>query len=354
MSVHLEGGRWYVRFQINGTRIRKAIKEARTKKQAERAEQVLRNELFEKRWGDGGQRNFAEFVENTYKPDARQHKKGYAVELSVLNALVQRFGKFRLCEITPQQVIEFQQQRASEITIRGAKRSRATVNRDMAVLSAIFKLATRLGDVRENPVSRIRYFGNLPKRDRVLSDEEEIALLNSLSDDIELRSKIEILLYTGLRRQELFSLQWRDIDFENGVIRLRPETTKTARPRTIPMFSNVRRIFSYLQSQTENDLPLSLVFPGVETRKGSFSAQLKRATKALGIHSITAHSLRHTFSTRANRFGVDPFAQKESLGHSKLTQTADYTHQSSETFLRNFQGFEQHLLNRQNVSLLNS
>lgn len=75
MSVHLENGRWYVRFQVNGLRIRKVIKEARTKKQADRAEQVLKNELFEKRWGETGQRNFGDFVDNTYRAYAKQHKK---------------------------------------------------------------------------------------------------------------------------------------------------------------------------------------------------------------------------------------------------------------------------------------
>ncbi len=346
MSVHIENGRWYVRFQINGNRIRKAIKEARTRKQAERAEQILKNELFEKRWGESGQRYFKEFVETTYTPYAKQHKKGFNVERSVLKALIESFGKLRLCEVTPPRVLDFQQQRSAETTCRGSVRSRATVNRDVAVLSAIFKLACRLGEVKENPVSKIQYYGNLPKRDRILSDDEEMTLLNRVANDPILKDTTEILLYTGLRRRELFVLEWRDIDFESGVIRLRSETTKTETPRTIPMFSNVRSILLTLKKIAGDVSPESLIFPGAKTRALSFSARLKSVCEDLGLANITAHSLRHTFSTRANRFGVDPFAQKESLGHSKLQQTADYTHQSSATFLENFDGFERHLQKR--------
>lgn len=344
--VFLEKGTWYVRFQVGGVRIRKAIKEARTKTQAERAERVLRNELFERTWGETGQRNFADFVEKVYKPHARQHKRGFNVERSVLNALLESFGKLRLAEVTPQVVLQFQQHRESGITTRGKQRSRATVNRDVAVLSAIFKLAGRLGEVKENPVSKIQYFGNLPKRDRVLSDDEEVLLLERMKDNKDLRRKFEILLYTGLRRSELFLLQWRDVDLELGRLRLREETTKTGTQRTTPLFSNVRKIFAELFAEARNPPPNSLIFAGPNCRAITFSTKLKEMCDSVGIENITAHSLRHTFSTRANRFGVDPFAQKEALGHAKLAQTADYTHQSNETFLRNFDGFENHVRQR--------
>jgi integrase len=345
MSVHLENGRWYVRFQVGGTRVRKAIKEARTKKQAEHAERILRNEIFEKRWGESGQRNFAEFIETTYKPNARQHKRGFHVELTVLKALVDLFGQYRLGEITPQHVFEFQQKRASETTNRRKVRSRATVNRDMAVLSAVFKLAIRLGELKENPVSKIQYFGNLPKRDRVLSDDEEVTLLKALNREPDLRRKVEILLYTGLRRSELFRLQWRDVDFAAGVIRLRAETTKTGRSRTIPLLSNVRRILATMKEQ-ERRSATDEIFEGGDAAATLFSARLDAVCERVGISGVTAHVLRHTFSTWANKFNVDPFAQKEALGHSKLSQTSDYTHQSGETLKRNFDGFEKHIQER--------
>ncbi len=346
MPVYQINGHWHYAFAINGTRYRKAIKEARTRRQAERAEQVARNEVFERRWGETGRRNFADFVEKVYKPHARNHKKGFEVERSVLKALVESLGNFSLGEITTEKVQQFQDLRAGEVTQRGTVRSKATVNRDVAVLSAIMKLAVRLGELRENPVSKVSWYSNLPKRDRVLSDEEEVRVLKGLQDNEDLRDKFEILLYTGLRRSELFRLEWRDIDFENGLIRLRPETTKTAKGRVIVMCSNVRRILERRAFAATTKAPTTIVFDGIKNRAAAFTLELSEACKNLGIENVSPHTLRHTYSTRANRFGVDPFAQKAALGHTKLSQTADYTHQSLETFRRNFEGFEQHLEKR--------
>lgn len=345
MAVFEENGTWYVRFQVDGTRIRKAIKEARTKTQAEKAERAIRNQLFERKWGETGLRSFGEFVEKTYKPFARQHKRGFRVEKSVLLILDQCFGTLRLGDITPQLVLQFQNRRATEITNRGTKRSKATVNRDMAVLSAIMKLALNLGEIRENPVTKIKYFGNLPKRDRILTDAEEVTLLQGIRDDRDLAHGVEFLLYTGLRRGEMFKLQWRDIDLDSNRITLRAETTKTGHRRTVPILSNVRKIL--LERYTESTSPSSLIFDGTARNlETAFSVRFREACAAINLEGITAHTLRHTFSTRANRFGVDPFAQKEALGHAKLSQTADYTHQSSDTFDKNFAGFEAFLGSR--------
>jgi integrase len=53
--------------------------------------------------------------------------------------------------------------------------------------------------------------------------------------------------------------------------------------------------------------------------------------------------LRHTFSTRADKFQVGAFTQKEVLGHSKLSMTGVYTHPAKETLKANLDGFEQHI-----------
>ena len=96
MSVHqrkTKKGSWYVNITINGKKVRKVIKEARTRRQALKAERVLLDEIFENRYGNGGQRNFADFVEKSYKPYAKEHRRGYTVELSILGVLLEKFGR---------------------------------------------------------------------------------------------------------------------------------------------------------------------------------------------------------------------------------------------------------------------
>jgi integrase len=343
MSVYQRNGHWHLSITINGKRIRKAIKEAQTRRQAERAERILRNEIFENRYGIGGQKLFSDFVEKSYKPHAKEHKKGYSVELSVLNVLIERFGKYRLCEITPEEIEEFKRFRASEITCRGKKRSKATVNRDIAVLSAVFNLAKDFGEIKINSVENVKYYSNLPSRERVLSEVEERILLKRISDDVRFSRQVEILLYTGMRRGELFKLEWRDIDLKEGYIYLRKEITKTGKPRSVPMFSNVKAIFEGIYNEAGEIEKTNEVFPGILSQTNAFSTKFREVCSELGWHDLTVHSLRHTFSTRCNKYGVSPFAQKALLGHSKLTMTDRYTHISNDTLKANLLEFEEHI-----------
>jgi integrase len=352
MAVHQINGHWYLSITINKKRIRKAIKEAQTRRQAEKAERILRNEIYENRFGIGGQKLFAEFVEKSYKPYAKEHKKGYSVECSVLNVLIKRFGKYRLCEITPEEVETFKRHRATEFTLRKTIRSKATVNRDVAVLSAVFNLAKDFGEIKENPVSNVKYYGNLPSRERILSDDEETMLFDRIHDKTDLSRKIEILLYTGMRRGELFKIEWRDIDLANGFINIRKEITKTGKARIIPMLSNVKDIFESLHREVEQTLPLKEIFLGAESQAGKLSKHFRDVCSELGFNDLTIHSLRHTFSTRADKYKVGAFAQKMLLGHSKLSMTDRYTHVSKETLRENLDGFEQYLIQRKDKNNL--
>lgn len=342
-------GSWYLTVTINGKRIRKTIKGARTRRQAERAERVLRDELFENRYGDGGQKLFSDFVENSYKPYAKEHKKGYTVELSTLKVLVAKFGSKKLIEILPEEIENFKRQRKAEITTRGKERSKSTVNRDVAVLSAVFNLAKDFGEIKKNPVNSVKYYTDLNSRDRVLSDDEETILFDFIRDDVKFSRQIEILLYTGMRRGELFKLEWRDMDLTKNQIHIRKETTKTGKGRTLPMLSNVRDIFENIFREAGEVNESEKIFIGIKSQATKFSKQFQDICSELGLKDLTVHSLRHTYSTRADRFGVGAFAQKALLGHAKLSMTDRYTHPSDETLKNSLSGFEQHISHRKDT-----
>lgn len=348
MAVYQRGESWYFDITINKKRIRRKIKEARTKRQALKAERILRDEIFENRFGVGGQIYFKDFVEDSYKPFAKDSKKAstYIVEKSVLKDLLKEFGKQRLFEITPEQIEQFKRRRVSEITRWKTKRSKSTVNRDIAVLSAIFNLAKSYGEVKENSVDSVKYYTNLPSRTRVLSEIEEKILFKKIKDDVEFSRQIEILLYTGMRRGELFKLEWQDVDLDDGFITLRAETTKTNKSRYIVMFDDVIEIFKQLKIEAGNVGKTDRIFTGTKSQAGAFSKKFREVCSELGWDTLTVHSLRHTFSTRANEAGVNPFAQKAVLGHSKLNQTDKYTHPSKETIKAGMKPFMERLTKR--------
>ncbi len=347
MSVYQRNGHWHLSVTINGRRIRKAIKEARTKRQAEQAERVLRDEIFEKRYGNGGQKFFTDFVENSYKPYAKEHKKGYYVELSILKVLVETFRNKRLIDIDTEAIEKFKRIRSSEITSRGVKRSKATVNRDVSVLSAVFNLAKEFGDIKFNPVENVKYYTSLPSRERILSEIEERILFKRISNDTEFSKQIEILLYTGIRRGELFKLEWRDVDLNDGFINIRRETTKNGKSRIVPMLSNVKVIFENLLIEAGDVQETQRIFQGKQSQLGEFSAKFRKICSELGWKDLMVHSLRHTFSTRADKYKVGAFAQKALLGHSKLTMTDRYTHISKETLKESLMNFENFIVEKE-------
>ena len=98
MSVRKRKNRWHYDFQVCGVRHRGSIPEARNKAQAERAEAKLKHDLFERRFGGGISKSFAEFVAEAYEPWAKS-KRSYRSEQFFIQAAVAHFKNFALDDI---------------------------------------------------------------------------------------------------------------------------------------------------------------------------------------------------------------------------------------------------------------
>jgi hypothetical protein len=93
MAVRKRGERWYFDVVVRGERFRGVIPEARTGRQAERAEKVLMNDLFERRFGQAECTvKFSKFVETHYRPWIETHKRSAQSDRSFLKALESFFG----------------------------------------------------------------------------------------------------------------------------------------------------------------------------------------------------------------------------------------------------------------------
>jgi integrase len=100
-----------------------------------------------------------------------------------------------------------------------------TVNFDLNVLHAIFDMAQREGIIERNPVDNAPRPKNLRKRWRILKPEEIQRVERAFTDD-EQRLMFRLLTRTAMRRTELVSLRWRDIDFERGLVRVEDSKTE--------------------------------------------------------------------------------------------------------------------------------
>ncbi len=147
---------------------------------------------------------------------------------------------------------------------------------------------------------------------------------------------------TGMRSGELLGLRWKDLDLDDGVVRVRrslsltkegfvfnpPKSTKSKRiieliPRTVESLTTHRK--AALHTGREH-----LVFgtDGQPTPWWIPQDHFKRLCRSLGFpKGTTLHSLRHTFATLLLIEGVHPKIVSEALGHSSITLTLDtYSH----------------------------
>jgi len=145
---------------------------------------------------------------------------------------------------------------------------------------------------------------------------------------------IELLFATGLRVSELCSIRSKDVDLENGFVKV---SGKGARERMAfigneETLAALRRYEEALRSQIEKSEWFFLSRFGVKLTEQSVRNAIQVYAKSAKIKDhITPHMLRHSFATLMLEMGVDIRYIQNILGHSSITTTQIYTHVSLET-----------------------
>src|SRR6516164_7250780 len=121
-------------------------------------------------------------------------------------------------------------------------------NRFRSSLSAFFAWAIREGLAENNPVSGTGKFSEGNGRDRVLSEPELRTLLSVLGTD-DFSDVVRLLVLTGMRRNEIGSLRWNEIDWQRKLIVLPADRTKNRRNHELPMSRQVEAILARRRAQ---------------------------------------------------------------------------------------------------------
>jgi len=223
------------------------------------------------------------------------------------------FGDCKLNEINPALVRRYINKRADE----GA--SNATINREITLLKSILYQAEYDGIIESNPI-RGRRVSKLPEnnnRERVIlemkiSDDDLRRLIDCCSERI--RPIIILALTTGMRRNEILKMRWKDIDFRLLTIRIPAEHSKTKQERIIPIPAELAAMLDDLPRKGER------VFEGIKDIRGSFASALKRAEISGNLHF---HDLRHLAAYRLVKM-TDIMTAARILGHNDLKTTMRY------------------------------
>jgi integrase len=191
----------------------------------------------------------------------------------------------------------------------------------------MFRLAIDYGYIEANPCRRVKLYKLDNARDRVLTPAEEERLLSHLTGKSSHLREIALLaLYAGMRRGEVLNLEWHEVGFDRDLIHIPAEKSKNGKKRDLPMNQMVRAALWELR-QSASEKASGRVFSEAYCTC-NVSAYFSTFCKGIGLDDVTLHTLRHTFATRLNDAGVDPFTIRDLLGHKTIKMTDRYTHVS--------------------------
>jgi len=312
--------KYYIDYQIDGRRVRKAVKAARTRTDALKVLNAEVSDAFREKHGfkkDVPDLSFREmgdlYMERCSKPKKKSWKTSDRVFLGPLG---RAFGDFKLGNLRPEMVEDYMAKRLAD----GLKP--CSVNREVSCLRTIYNVAISWGYVSENPVKKVKLFSEKENiRERVLLADEETKLFASSSP--HLRPILEVALHTGMRRGEIFSLRWEHVDLERGEIRI--VRSKSGKGRVVSMNSGLLKLLRGLKAEAGVN---ECVFINPETGRPYVDVKraFQTACRRAGIKDLRFHDLRHTFASRLVKKGVDLILVMELMGHASVVTTQRYTH----------------------------
>jgi integrase len=224
---------------------------------------------------------------------------------------------------------------------------------DTTVLGSMLRWAVEDGKIGFNPLSSLKVLPHdHPKEGRALTDDEVRRLLEK--SPLPWRDIWYALLVTGMRKAELASLTFGDIDWENRELIVRGGVAKNHRERRIPIETGLWDILRRQEAGRGDRQPgpgqttgiaaqirarftkvhvfVSKVNTPLDQRSALYRAFLcccERAgiqtatydTEERCVEHVDIHSLRRTFATNLITSGADPETVRQLLGHRTLEMT---------------------------------
>ena len=222
----------------------------------------------------------------------------------------------------------------------------------MRFLRALYNFKAIDDDQIQNPV-RILSLKKLWHKSKRRSDVIKTKDLNSWYASVgalqneTFRDALIVLLFTGLRKMEAFTLEWENVDFKNETVHV--DNTKSNVPITLPVCKTVLDILN-ARRQTAGESPWVFQGTGAAGHIVDASAPIRTIRRDCGV-SFSLHTLRRTFITTAERLNISPYTIKRLVNHSTANDvTSGYIVIEPERLREPVNSIEEELL--RNISAL--
>ena len=215
------------------------------------------------------------------------------------------FGKLKMCNITAQQIITWQNELLNHKDENGKAYSPVYLKTVHNQLSAIFNHAVRHYNLRENPCKKAGSMGKKKNREMLFwTKEEYLKFADAMMDKPLSFYVFEMLYWCGIREGELLALTPADFDFKKGTVTINksyqrlnrqnvittPKTEKSNRTIKMPQFltGEIQDYLKMLYDVGENDRMFTVT-------KSYLHREMDRGAKEAGIKRIRIHDIRHPY-----------------------------------------------------------
>ena len=337
MAVYKRGKVWWYKFTWNGEKIRESTKHA-NKRIAEQIEAAHKTSLakgevnIRERVKVPTLREFSTEFEKAIETQCAEKPRTVEFYVSRVRLLLaSELADRTLDEIDEGAIEKYRQTRAATLSRRKKTLSAGSVNRELATLRRLLRLAYEWKVI--NRVPRIKLLRGEKNRESTLPHDREAAYLAALPGP--LTDVSTLLLDTGLRLGEALSLDWAQVRLEPaegaryGYLTVLSGKAKSSKSRNVPLSARVVSVLRQWEPRRNG-----LVFhraDGKPLQASLLGQQQSRVRAALKFPTdFVLHSLRHTFGTRLGEAGADAFTIMRLMGHSTVTVSQRYVHPSPE------------------------
>jgi integrase len=244
--------------------------------------------------------------------ELKKHPNTQRRYLSSINNFLPHFGTCRLSDITAEAIESYKSTRLAE-GVRAA-----TINRDLAVLRNMLRIAERKRLIGESPFRTVEFLEERKERRKghVMTFQEEDAILAVA--EAHIRMLLVLVVETGLRsNKEALQLRWADVDLDHDIVHVHVSKTP-AGEREVPLS---KRCKVELLRWREMFGPMfsPYIFPNIRQPAKPLKdvrRAWKKALEAAKVEYFWIYDLRHTWASRMVQAGVSPIFVAQMLGHS--------------------------------------